>query len=108
MTPSTSEEVRVATARPPRELLIGALGCVLIGAALLLPDTAAASVAGYIISSFVTIGLLAAFQRVDVSRRNRAGYIAQPWLRRLSPALAAAGIVIASVHVWRIATGIAG
>lgn len=104
----STAEVQPATARPPRELLIAAFGCVVIGAGLLLPSTFRASIVGYVLSSFATIGLLAAFQRVDVSRRNRAGYVAQPWLRRLSPLLAIAGIAVAAVHVWRIATEIAG
>lgn len=108
MVSDTTVETRPATARPPRELLIAAFGCVAIGAALLVPSTFEASIVGYVLSSFATIGLLAAFQRVDVSRRNRAGYVAQPWLRRLSPVLAVAGIAVAAIHVWRIATEIAG
>lgn len=94
--------------RPPRELLLLAAASVVIGAALLVPAGVAVNVAGYVLSSFVTIGLLAAYQRVDVTRRNRPRYVADHRLRRLGPIVAVAGILVAAVHVWRIATELAG
>lgn len=93
---------------PPRELLLLACGSVAVGAALLLLNTTAANVVGYVLSSFVTIGLLAAYQRVDVGRRNRANYTPQPWLGRFGPFIALAGVIVAAIHVWRIATELAG
>jgi uncharacterized membrane protein YphA (DoxX/SURF4 family) len=94
--------------RPPRELLLLAAGSVIVGAALLLVTGLAVNVAGYALSSFVTIGLLAAYQRVDVARRNRPRYVADPRLRRLGPIVAVAGVAVAVIHVWRIATELAG
>ena len=99
---------RSAGARPPRELLFAACGSVLIGAALLFAGGMSASILGYLLSSFLTIGFVSAYQRVDLVRRSRPGYEMQPTLRRLSPVVTLAGILVASAHVWRIATELAG
>ncbi len=67
-----------------------------------------ARVAGYVLSSFVTIGFLAACARLDVLRSHRPGYRPSRLVQRASPVVAIAGVAVAAVHVWAIATELAG
>ena len=96
------------TEQPPRRLLVVAAASVVIGAGLLLVDEFALHVVGYVLASFQTIGLLAAYTRIDAGRRLRAGYTPLRHGTRVTSALALAGVVIAAVHVWLIATELAG
>ncbi len=96
------------TAVPPRTLLSGALFCVAVSVALLAPDVFAVHLFGYLLSSFVTIGLVAMFRRIDLERRGQVGYVPHPRLDVVATALAGAGVLVAALHVWWIATELAG
>ncbi|MCZ7535557.1 MAG: hypothetical protein M5T61_06165 [Acidimicrobiia bacterium] len=97
-----------ASVRPPIPLLTAAAAAVAGGAALLAAPSFAGHVAGYVLSSFVALGLLGAFTRVDLIRRADSRYRVAPLVRRVAPAIAATGIAIAALHVWSIATELAG
>ncbi len=97
-----------AATRPPFNLLIAAAIAVAGGAALVVAPSFAGHVVGYVLSSFVALGLLGAFTRVDIMRRAGSRYRAAPALRRVAPLIAVAGIGVASLHVWSIATELAG
>ncbi len=96
------------TAVPPRTLLSGALFCVAVSVALLLPDVFVVHLLGYLLSSFLTIGLVAMFRRLDTERRGHVGYVAQPRLDLSATVLAGSGVLVAALHVWWIATELAG
>lgn len=96
------------TAVPPRTLLSGALFCVAASLVLLVPDVFAVHALGYVMSSFVTIGLVATYRRLDLERRGRVGYSANPRLDLAATVLAGSGVIIAALHVWWIATELAG
>ncbi len=96
------------TAVPPRTLLSAALFCVGVSVALLAPAVFAVHLLGYVLSSFVTIGLVATYRRVDLERRGQVGYRAQPRLDLAATALAGGGVLVAALHVWWIATELAG
>lgn len=95
-------------AGPPSPFLAAATAAVVGGAALVAVSSFAGHVAGYVLSSFVTIGLLAAYTRIDIMRRTDTRYRPARLQRRLGPLVAAAGIAVASLHVWAIATELAG
>ena len=93
---------------PPIALLAAAAAAVAGGGILVAAPSFAAHVIGYVLSSFVTIGFLTAVTRLDVKRRHDPRYRPARSLRRLGPLLAAAGVAIAALHVWAIATELAG
>jgi hypothetical protein len=97
-----------ANEQPPTRLLVVAAASVVIGAVLLLLDEFALNVVGYVLASFQTIGLVAAFTRIDNARRSSAHYVPLPHAGRIVSAITAAGIAVAAVHVWMIATELAG
>lgn len=97
-----------APSRAPRPLLSAAAFCVGVSAVLLVPAVFAVHSLGYVLSSFVTIGLVAAYRRVDLERRGQPGYRAQPRLAMAATALAVAGVLVAALHVWWIATELSG
>ena len=105
---SAVPEVDRGTRRPPSALLVAAAVAVAGGGALVAAPSFAGHVAGYVLSSFVTIGLLAAYTRIDIVRRADTRYRPALLARRLGPLLAAAGIAVASLHVWSMATELAG
>ncbi len=96
------------TAVPPRTLLSGALFCVAVSIALLAPAVFAMHLVGYVLSSFVTIGLVATYRRVDLERRGQVGYRSQPRLDLMATGLAGVGVLVSALHVWWIATELAG
>lgn len=75
---------------------------------LVAAPTFTARVAGYVLSSFVTIGFLAACARLDVLRSHLPGYRPSRLVQRASPLIAVAGVAVAAIHVWAIATELAG
>ncbi len=93
---------------PPRTLLSSAAFCVAVSLVLVAPRVFVLHVAGYLLGSFVTIGLVVLYRRLDLERRGRPGYLADPRLAVAATALAAAGTLFAGLHVWWIATELAG
>jgi 4-hydroxybenzoate polyprenyltransferase len=92
----------------PRPLLSAAVFCVAVSAVLVVPSVFVLHVLGYVLSSFVTIGLVALYRRIDLERRGRVGYVAQPRLAVVANSLAGVGVIVAAIHVWWIATELAG
>jgi FtsH-binding integral membrane protein len=82
--------------------------CVGVSVVLLLPSVFALHALGYVLSSFVTIGLVAVFRRLDLERRGKVGYVAQPRLAIAATVLAGTGVMVAALHVWWIATELSG
>jgi hypothetical protein len=93
---------------PPRTLLSSAAFCVAVSLVLVAPRIFALHVLGYVLGSFVTIGLVVLYRRLDLERRGRPGYVANHRLALAATALAAAGTLFAAIHVWWIATELAG
>jgi hypothetical protein len=99
---------RVVAVRPPGTLLAAAAFAVGAGVVLLVVDDFLLHVFGYVLASFVDIGLVAAFTRIDAGRRQHSHYVASHRLRRVIPVLVLLGLVVAAGHVWFIATELAG
>jgi hypothetical protein len=104
----TRASERAEHVTPPGTLLVAAAFAVGVGLVLLAVDDFVLHVFGYVLSSFVDIGLIAAFTRIDAARRQHPNYVAAPRLRRLVPAVALGGLLVAAGHVWFIATELAG
>ncbi|HEX5614029.1 MAG TPA: hypothetical protein VFZ83_02635 [Acidimicrobiia bacterium] len=97
-----------AKEQPPTRLLAVAAASVVIGAVLVVLGEFALHVVGYVLASFQTIGLVAAYTRIDNSRRSSAHYVPLAHAGRIVSAITIAGIMVAGVHVWMIATELAG
>lgn len=109
LTDPSVDAVPEATAqRPPLPLVMGAL--VVLGAAvalLVVRDALWLHTLGYVLSTFVLIGLVARYRWVVIRLRANRTYAHNPNLDRLGTALVVAGIVVAALHVWPIATELA-
>jgi uncharacterized membrane protein YfcA len=103
----TAAETGRGTIHPPRSLLFGATVAVGASAAALLLPAVGAHIAGYMLGSAVTIALVGLFRRTDLRRRQSAYYAPNRRLQRWGPTLVAAGMVVAAVHTWSIATALA-
>jgi hypothetical protein len=101
------ELTQVHPERPPVAILAAAAALTAVAALLWLPEMLTAHTAGYVISSFGTLGVLAAFKRVDLKRRQSPFYSPNPTLRRVELAIAVAAVALAVSHVWVIATFLA-
>jgi hypothetical protein len=94
--------------RPPTRLLVVAAISVVLGAVFVAFDEFALHVIGYFLASFQTIGLLAAYTRIDAGLRQHAGYVPLSNATRITSVLALAGVIVAALNVWLIATELAG
>lgn len=108
MPPTATPARRPVAEQPPTQLLVVAAASVVFGAVLLAFDDFALHVVGYVLASFQTIGLVAAYTRIDASRRTSAHYRPVHHAGRIVSAVTAAGILVAAAHVWMIATELAG
>ena len=104
--PSSGGLVRAV--RPPIGFLaggaaaaLGGLACALVGNGPLL------WLVGWILASFVIIGLVSVFVVVDGRRRQDANYAPNPGLRRLRAVVVVTGIVIAAANAFLFATEVA-
>ena len=88
---------------PPKELAVAALASALIGAAALLRVSRLWHLIGYIFSSLLTIGLVAAFRRTDARRRRSGYYSPKPPARRAIIGAAIIGVLAAAAHAWYLA-----
>lgn len=99
---------------PPTARLLAAaavaaasIGCRILGQSALLHDPSTAEViygAGYVLATFVGLGLTAAFSREDLRRREDSTYSPKPWTGRAQVAVAALCILAAVANVWAVAT----
>lgn len=103
----TSSDSAVPVA-PPTPLLVSAGIAALLSVALWLPGGIAFHVAGYVLATFVTLGLLAAFKRQDLAARQSPYYAPRPNLGTTTAAIAAVSVSAAIAHIWVIATFMAG
>jgi hypothetical protein len=102
MTQDTHERVG-----PPVPLLVLAFASVLLSGALLISGGFAASLAGYLLGSIVTVALVGLFHQIDLQRRQSPFYVQQLLLTRAAGVIAALGVVVAAAHAWSIATELA-
>jgi len=97
----------VGTPLPPAYLILTAAAAVLVSTILLAVDIAAASVAGYVLATFVALTSVTAFRWSDNRRRQDVSYVSSPKLARAGTFIAALAVVAAAVHVWNLATRLA-
>jgi len=93
--------------RPPSGLLWGAGACVGVSAALLLLAHRWAQVVGYLVGCVTVVALIGAYLFIDRRRSSDPRYSAA---RRSGVAinlLFFGGVIVASIHVWRLATELA-
>jgi uncharacterized membrane protein YphA (DoxX/SURF4 family) len=102
--PPTLEGRAVTPVTPPAVLLVAAGVVALLSGVLLLAGTQTiVRVAGYLLGTIVTIGLVAAFYREDLQRRQSSMYSPRPALQPLAIAIVLIGFFFAVLHVWRLA-----
>jgi hypothetical protein len=91
---------------PPGTCL--ALAGAAVSAALVLALFAGLSthVAGYVLGSFICIGLTMLFRKMDAHRRgsDRFVYIETMWLRPVWSTVLFLGVAVSGWHAWAIAT----
>lgn len=105
---SVHEHAAASSGRPPVALVLAALAALVASAALfVLGDRLWAHALGYVLSTFVLIGLVARYRWSVVRLRANRAYAHNPTLDHLATALVVAGIVTAALHVWPIATELA-
>lgn len=93
--------------RAPVQLIAFAIAAIIVSALLLLTDGVVTSVAGYVLSTFVALTCVTAFRWLDNRRRQDVSYVASPNAGRVGTTTAAVALVVASVHVWNLATELA-
>ena len=94
--------------RPPVGLVLAAVATLGASAALfVLGDELWAHALGYVLSTFVLIGLVARYRWTVVRLRANRSYAHNPTLDHVATALVVAGIAVAALHVWPIATELA-
>lgn len=98
------QRATVAAVLPPRELLVAAAAFVVVSAGLLLIDTQAARLAGYVIGTLGTISAVALFRSRDQRRRMSNLYSPRPALLWVGIALTVVGITVGCLHLWHFAT----
>jgi hypothetical protein len=99
---------RPALRRPPGWLLSAAAADLVVSAVMVPLRTEASHLVGWVLASFVAIGLLAAYTRSDVRlEMSEPGYVYRPDRARLRTALVAVSFVAAFAHAWLFATLVA-
>jgi hypothetical protein len=97
-----------AAVRPPVWALAGALASLVLSGILMVAGGEWAHGAGWALSSFVSIGFLAAYSRLDLRRaESEPRYVYRPDLARLRTVLAVIAFAGAVAHAWRFATMVA-
>jgi hypothetical protein len=92
---------------PPKALLWLGLGTWSVAAALLVPGSLGAHVAGYVVSGVFSIGVVSAFKRRDVQLQASPYYSPVRALHRCNSVLALGAVLVAVTHAWYIATRLA-
>jgi len=95
--------------RPPLWILAIAVVVVALAFVLLARSELAAHLVGYILGSFVCVGVVALFIKVDSTRRSSADvvYLEVPGLRYAWSVVLIAGISACGLHAWQVATELA-
>ena len=88
---------------PPKALAVAALASALLGAGVLLKTLRLWHLIGYVFSSLLTIGLVAAFRRMDARRRRSGYYSPEPVFGRAAVGAAIIGVLAAAAHAWYLA-----
>src|SRR5262245_42525738 len=103
------EEDDYLVQRPPIWILGIAAAVVVLAYTLIFRPGLASNVIGYVLGSFVCVGSVALFIKVDSIRRNSANvvYIESPAVRYIWSAVLIAGIAACGVHAWKIAEELA-
>ncbi len=103
----SGDGMRVRSVSPPVPLLLLSLLCVVASILLAFAHGSASHAAGYLLGSIVAIALVAVFHRVDLERRQSPYYVPRRIPTRYAGVLVAAGLAIASLHAWWLATELA-
>jgi hypothetical protein len=98
----------VSLVPPPTGWLVAAAGTATVSLILWLPGRLVLHGLGYILSTFITLGLLAGFKRLDLRARQSAFYSPRPQLSALAAGVTVVAIAGALLHVWVLATYWAG
>lgn len=93
---------------PPTGILIAAGVMALLSVAFWIPGSIVLHLAGYVLATFVTLGLLAAFKRQDLAARQSPYYTPRPHLGTATIVVAMVAVTAAVAHIWVIATFMAG
>lgn len=95
--------------RPPVWILGIAAVVVILAFALIFRPGMVSNIVGYVLGSFVCVGAVALFIKVDSARRNSAKvvYLESPAVRYLWSAVLIAGISTCGVHAWKVAEELA-
>jgi len=104
---SDTRGVTLGAVHPPIYLLVLGGASVLLSAGLVVLSSLLAHVAGYLLASVVTISLVGNFHRIDLQRRQSAGYVSGRALGRWAGVVAGLGLIVAAAHTWSIATALA-
>ena len=90
--------------RPPVARLVLAALAVAAAAGLIALIAIPAAIVGYLLATFVTIGLVGSFRREHTRRRNSPWYSPIRGVDTAAWLLLVAGIVVSLPHIWHIAT----
>jgi hypothetical protein len=93
---------------PPVGLLTAAGATAVVTLLLWLPGSLLLHGVGYVLSTFVTLGLLAGFKRKDLRARQSPFYAPRSNLGPISVVVTVLGVVGAMAHVWVLTTFWAG
>jgi len=97
----------VEVVKAPVPLLVLAGASALVGLGLLFFGSLPANVAGYLFGSVVTVSLVALFRRTDLHRRCSPFYAPDAAVNVVATLLLVAGIMVAVLNTWPIATELA-
>lgn len=101
--------IAAAPVHPPRVWLIVA-GVLIVVSLLALPvfaDVFSAHVAGYLVAGWMAVTAVAVHSRVDNARRQDPYYSPEESMKVFVPLLSALAVLVASGHVFFIATELA-
>jgi hypothetical protein len=98
----------VSVAGPPLGWLGAAAATAVASVLLWLPGSLMLHGVGYVMSTFLTLGLLAGFKRLDLRARQSAFYSPREQLPALIVGVTAVAVAGAMAHVWVLATYWAG
>ncbi len=92
---------------PPLSVLALGAASALLALLLVVVDTTATHVLGYLCGSLIPIVCIGLYRRFDLARRKSPHYVPGPVPSWVVPAVAAVGLVAAAIHIWALATQLA-
>lgn len=93
-----------APVRPPLGYLVAAALCVLTSAGLLFVAAFYVNVLGYVLASLLAVLIVGVFRQHDQRLRNDPRYSPRHGIAGMATTVVVAGIGVAMVHAWFIAT----